>query len=547
MMIDLENTGRMRLDRGAMQNWSDLDEVGAPASPAVRDVVAKLVDAGDRVLVVGPTAIDLVTELADLAGHLSVLTRSIPDGARYAQAMVNHTNIDVVCGDVINLETPLGTYDVVLVLDDLARVPSLEDVTPTWQSVYEAVVACVAPGGRLALAVENELGLHRITSLRSRYTRNDNAAWDVVATYDASRPRTLEALEAVFRSGALSEPRFAGAYPTWDEHTLLAWNLADASPAAARVLDALTLSSPALRRLGADPTRVTRAAALAGTIKELPSGWLVVAGRDVVAGGETTLVASSGGGDVLTFTDAADGVRADGGRTLTGADGGELFGELALDACASGDASRFRTFVQQWWAHAEQQADAGRLPSEAADLRFDNLLRVGDAFVPVAAGRSAETLESAAWSAVVDFVAVLRARGSRHLWPAAMDDRTMAATIAAMAGLPAASDLDALLGDRETQLDLPAHDVAGLLAVIERLEEKNKALASRANWFENRLNMRERELRGRAKRQAAELALAGRQQETLRKSAEDVRKSLTYRLGNVALGPLKEAKKRVMR
>lgn len=546
MMIDLENTGLMRLDRGAMQNWSDLDEAGAPAAPAVRDVVVSLVDAGDRVLVVGPTGIDVVTELADIAGHLSVLTRSIPDGSRYAHAVVNRTNVDVVCGDVLNLETPLGTYDIVLVLDDLARVPSLEDVTPSWRSVFDAVVACVAPGGRLALAVENELGLHRITSLRSRYTKNDNGAWDVVATYDASRPRTSEALDEVLRSTCLVAPRVAGAYPTWDEHTLLAWNLERASASAGRVLDALTLSSPALRRLGADPTRVTRAAVLAGRIRDLPAGWFVVAGRDVVADDAMTIVASVDG-SVMTFADTPEGVLTDDGRTLTGPEHGELFGELALDACASGDAARFRALVQQWWRHTQEQAVGDELPGASADLRLDNLLLVDDVLVPVAAGRASSRLDVAAWTAIVDFVAVLRARGARHLWPAAMDDRTMAATIGAMAGLPLSVDLNALIGERATQLDLPAHDVAGLLAVIERLEEKNAALASRANWFESRLNMRERELRGRAKRQAAELALAARQQETLRKSAEDVRRSLSYRLGNAALGPLKEAKKRVMR
>lgn len=101
MTIDLENTGLMRLERGAMQNWSDVARMGAPASAAVREVVANLVDAGDRVLVVGPTALDLVTELADLAGALTVLTRSIPDGATYAEALVDRPTAQVVCGDIL--------------------------------------------------------------------------------------------------------------------------------------------------------------------------------------------------------------------------------------------------------------------------------------------------------------------------------------------------------------------------------------------------------------------------------------------------------------
>lgn len=545
MTIDLENTGAMRLDRGAMQNWSDLDELGAPASPALRRVVADLAADGGRILVVGPAAVDLVTELAAVAEHLTVVTRSIPDAARYTDAMAERDTVDVVCGDIAHLDVPIGTYDVVLALADLSTVASLETTTLTWRQIFDAVVAHVAPGGRLALAVENELGLHRMTSLRSRYTSNDNGAWNVVATFDTTRPRTRAQLNEVLSDGALTGAQVADLLPTWDERTIVARGMENASPQATLLLESLTLASPALRRLGADPTRITRAAVLAGRVADMPSGWLVVAGAAPAAG--ASIIASTASGEAVTYREEADGLVEDEGRRFTLPVAGEHFGELALDACASGDAATFRSLVQQWWTWAQEQAVDGALDAAHVDLRFDNLMTDGTGFVPVVQGRTSAPVDLAAWTAICDFVAVVRARGSRHLWPAATDDRTMAATIGAMAGVPARDDLDDVLGRRETQLNLPAHDVSGLLAVIERLEEKNKALAARANWFENRLNLRERELRGRAKRQAAELALAGRQQEVLRKSAEDVRKSLTYRLGNVAMGPLKEAKKRLVR
>lgn len=546
MTIDLENTGLMRLDRGAMQNWSDLRETAPHASAAIRRLVGEVVGTDRRVLVVGPTPIDIVTEIADVAGHLTVVSRSIPDSVAYAQSMVNRTNVDVVCGDLLNLGQPVGTHDVVLVLDDLAHVASLEDQAPTWQAVFDAVRACVAPGGRLVMTVENELGLHRITSLRSRYTNDDNSAWDVVATYDATRPRTRAALDDVLTASALEIPAIAGLLPAWDEHTVIAWNTDGASRAFLRVLDALTLSSPALRRLGADPTRVTRAAVLAGSLASLPSGWLVVTGHDLPR--EARVEASTTDAHVVSFHEE-DGALIDGdNRAVEVPPTGELFGEEALDACAAGDAVRFRGLVQEWWQWAQGQAKDETLAASYADLRFDNLIHSADAqFVSVVAGAADERVELAAWRAVVDFVEVLKARGSRHLWPAATDELTIAATIGAMAGLPANPQLSELLTTRATQLDLPAQDVSGLLAVIERLEEKNAALASRADWFESKLNQRERELRGRAKRQSAELALANRQQEVLRKSAEDVRRSITYRLGNVAMGPLKEAKKRFIK
>lgn len=542
MTIDLENTGHMRLDRGAMQHWSDLREQPVFASAAVRRVVANVVDEGDQVLVIGPTAMDLVTELAERAGQLTLVTRSIPDAAAYAEALVNRDDVVVVCGDLMHLAEPVGQFDVVLALEDVARVPSLEDVTPTWAQVVDAVRQCVAPSGRLVLAVENELGLHRITSLRSRYTSNDNGAWDVIATFDASRPRTRRALSARFGEDTIIA--IADLLPTWDEHTLVVWNGEAASDAGLTVLSALTMSSPALRRLGADPSRVTRAAVLAGRVIDLPSGWLVVTGRDVTSRQEMTVLASTSSAQAVEYRDLGDGVVTEDGHRLAVDAGAELFGEKALDACASGDSARFRQLVQRWYAFARTQEMAGL--STYGDLRFDNILDEGTSLVAVQTGE-APSFEDAVWRAIVDFVETVRARGSRHLWPAAIDDRTMASTIGAMAGLEPAAALDELIVERRTGLDLPAHDVSGLLAVVERLQEKNKALASRADWYEARLNMRERELRGRAQRQAAELALARRQQEILRKSAEDVRRSLTYRLGNVALSPLKGVKRRVMK
>ena len=43
----------------------------------------------------------------------------------------------------------------------------------------------------------------------------------------------------------------------------------------------------------------------------------------------------------------------------------------------------------------------------------------------------------------------------------------------------------------------------------------------------------------RTERHRAQLATAARQQEVLRGSAEDLRRSLTYRLGNAVLGPVR--------
>lgn len=543
MSVDLASTGIMRLERGAMQNWSDLSNGAFTASPAFRSVLAGVLQGAKSVLIVGPVAMDIATEVADLVESLTIVARSIPDCAAYADALENHGGVDVICGDLLRLKEPLSTYDAVLALDDFSRIASLEANAPTWRQVYDALLAAAGEHGRLLLTVENELGLHRITSLRSRYTRNDDSAWDVTSTFDATRPRTASALEGLVRQTA-ADAHIASLLPTWDEATLLAWKADSFEAPMTRLLDVLTLSSPALRRLGADPSRVTRAAVLASQVAALASGWLVVRGVETQ---QPTIVASTVQGQFHTYVQTADGIRDEAGAVVDVSTTAQPFGEAVLDACAASNAAAVRTLLTKWSTALTTTAGAdGVLPSAQSDQRFDNLLFEGDAFTMVIPGDTDVTVHDAAWDAIVDFVHALNARGARHPWPAAMDARTMAATLGAMAGLDACDNLDERLGAASSQLDLPAQDVSGLLAVIERLEEKNKALASRADWFETKLNQRERELRSRASRSAAELAQAGRQQEALRKSAEDLRKSLTFRVGNVAMGPLKTAKKKFL-
>ena len=542
MSIDLASTGITRLDRGAMQNWSDMENGAVQGSPALRSVLSRALEGMKKVLIVGPVAMDLATEIMSMVDELTIVARSIPDCAAYADALNGHAGATVICGDLLHLSEPLGTFDVVIALNDFSRIASLEDEAPTWRAVFEALTAAAGPDGRLVFCLENELGLQRMTSISSRYTRNDNSAWDVTSTYDATRPRSVAALRDVLTEQGV-DAHIAGLYPTWDESTVIAWGSETYRPQMSRLLDMLTLSSPALRRLGADPSRVTRAAVLAGRVSELASGWVVVRGVDMST---PAIVASGVNGRASEYLQTAQGMTDAQGKAVTVPETGVLFGEELLDACAAGTTPALRTLLTSWSRSLSAQATDGRLPATLADQRFDNLVRDGETFTAAIPAAQDVSVHDAAWDAVVDFVHVLNARGARHPWPAAMDARTMAATIGAMAGLDACADLDERMGRAQSQLDLPAHDVSGLLAVIERLEERNKALASRADWFETKLNQRERELRSRASRSAAELAQAGRQQEALRKSAEDIRKSLTFRVGNVAMSPLKQAKKKFL-
>ncbi|MBO1755626.1 hypothetical protein [Allobranchiibius sp. CTAmp26] len=533
----------VQLGPGAMQNWSDLEHHPAGGSAAQRALVQELVQPGHRVAVVGPHSLDLITGLAPQVSHLSVITRSIPDAVTIGNALLEHESVEVQCASAATLLQQPEPYDLVVALDDVTRIWSPESEPMTWAQVYDGVRRLVAPGGRLLLGVENELGLQRITSLHSRYTSDHDEDWSVTTTFDASRPRSLQALTEV--AADLGSVQVLGALPTWQEQTVLVSGIDHLSPELTTLLGALTLGSPAYRRVGADPSRMTRAAVLSGRLPQLCSGWVLIAGPTPVdAYDGACILADDAAGRVATYTDADGRVL----RRVPGAPDAvvpvsaraESLSGVALDACAAQDVAGLRALLVRYRGWLVGRATDGVLPRDVADTRVDNVVLDEDGFQVLAPAEDDRPVDDATWAALADLVLVIRARGSRHPWPAATDDTTMLATLGAMVGLPADDVPEGLLPAADEPAGLPAHDVSGLLAVVERLTETNQALASRSRWFEERLNVREREMRARAERHRKELELAVKQQRILQDSAEDLRRSITYRAGAAIINPIRK-------
>lgn len=529
------------LGPGAMQNWSDLEHRPAGASRAQRELVARVVRPEHRVAVVGPHSLDLIVGLASYVSQLTVIIRSIPDAVVVGDALQDHENVEVICACAATLLTRPEPFDVVIALDDLSRVWSLESEPMSWRQVYDGVAALVAPDGTLCLGVENELGLHCITQLRSRYTSDHNEDWSVTATFDASRPRSPEAVLRL--SADAGSARLLGALPTWEEQTVLVTDLDSLTPSLTAMLGALTLGSGAFRRVGADPTRVTRAAVLSGRLTELVSGWVLISGPTPAA--ELTgaaIIADDGAGRVATYDEHDGRVRRRIGglpdAVVSISASSQLLSGVVLDLCAAEDLSSLRVLLRRFYDWLADGASDGIVPAGAADTRLDNVVLDGAGFQCLMGAEDGRSLPDAAWAALADLVVLIRARGSRHPWPAATDDATMLAVLGSMIGLDGVPQ--ELLAVRDTADPLmPANDVAGLLAVIERLTATNAALSSRSRWFEERLNLREREMRTRAERHRKELELATKQQRILQDSAEDIRRSITFRTGEALINPIR--------
>ena len=531
----------VQLGPGAMQNWSDLAHHPAGASAVHRSLIQALLRPEHRVAVVGPHALDLITGIAPQVEHLRIITRSIPDGVAIGHALAEYPSADVLCASAAALTDEPEPYDLVIALDDLARVWSLECEPMTWEQVYDGVRRLVQPAGTLLLGVENELGLHRITSLRSRYTSDRDEDWSVTATFDSTRPRSADALADLTDCGSV---QVLGALPTWQEQTVLVSRPAELTPQMNTVLGAVTLGSSAFRRVGADPTRVTRAAVLSGRLVEFASGWVLVAGpaRSADLDAARILVEDAAGRVVTYREEAGQIIRQLAGvsdREMTVSASARSLAGLALDACAGQDLAGLRAMLSKLREQLVELSVNGVLPAEFADARLDNVLVDGENLQMLAPADADRGVDDTTWDALADLVQIIRARGSRHPWPVATDDTTMLATLGAMVGLP--SDGAPQTGvPSEDPAALPAHDVPGLLAVIDRLTDANAALASRSRWFEERLNVREREMRTRAERHSKELESARKQQRILQDSAEDLRRSITYRAGAAIINPIRK-------
>lgn len=450
---------------GAAQHWSDLERNPAAAAGAARRLLGHLDAAGKRVVVVGPHSPETIAALAEEAAELVVVVRSIPDAAQLGEAA---PSAKVFCGDVARLDA--GTFDLVVALDDLARVLSLESDIRPWAEVFEAVAALRSPGGVLALGIENDLGVHRLTGTHSPYTVSSNADWAVNATWDASRPRTSAAVARL----AEGDHQEWSVFPSWARQDVLA--TVGLSGGLAAIRDCLAYGSALEPFVGSDPTFVLRGAEYAGRMDDLAAGWFVVLGTPVAP---TVLTADAEIVDAGSVPDAA--------RSLVAA---------LIEDCAAHDLPALRTKLTGW-----ARAGVGPLTDVLIDADSYHRLPVSSPTPQTSTPELVERPEPAAtdapepaersdpkpWTCLADFVNTLRGRGLRHPWPSALDDLALLRAVGAMAELddPGDDELNTLLGLRPKPSGAYANlDRQGLIALLDRQGDELRALRSREHWTE---------------------------------------------------------------
>lgn len=462
---------------GEMPDWSDrgADQRPPVGGAVLAEILRRIGPGSGRVLVAGPhddTLIDALGPEADVV----CLVRSEPDAARLARL-----GVTVRCGTLAKL-TEVERYDVVVALDGVDRLCSVEGAQLDWAEAVQALKRVLRPGGSLLLAVENELGVHRLVDRAAPTSAHGLADWRPVGEFDATKPGNPTRLAAQLSTDGLAVTWVAAAWPVPSAPTLLATPnalqdgpIGALSAAAAGAVGSAYAGRPVL----SDPRRLAAAAVRGGLGAEFAASWIVLAHRAprpaLTFAPPPVLL---GDGPVVELVhDRAGGwtrkvVTTVPGRDLSGLDGplptGRLLEELLLAACLRHDLRAARRLLTGW----------------AGQGCADNVLVDGDKYTVLDPSRP----ELSPAVAVRRFAETLLSGGYAHPWASATDVPALAAVLGAAAGLGNAPVGDVAAG--------PILDsVREHEEQLQRLREQLADADTRARWFEAELAGRDAELR----------------------------------------------------
>ncbi len=442
-IVPLETPHNVTLIGGASQYWDD-----SPRSPLDIDWADLLLpQVSGRTLVVGWAPEATLSRLEDAAEELHILERGTLGAARAGTSI---PTAEVWCGDPRALAGRVDPFDTVLCLADVSRVLPLESEARSWREMVDDVLALAKPEATVLLWVENDLGIHRITANHNPRAERSDDDWNVMATFDESRPLTKNAVRRAFDGAQVRI--------TWPSRQ---WSLLVDDDLADKTMHAALAERAALAPVnGPDPAYILTTAARADRLAEYASGWLVV------------INARADLGPAIQMADRAGVQTLDRSFPDDARSAASVFAELS----AAQDMPAVRRFIADWSsAHADTEAGSPSLPLNAV-----RRVGAGFEFTALASARpgSADQLR---WEALGELVGILRSRNWRSLWPANYTDVRILNHLGIMAGLHtvAVARAERLIPSAPDAAEgFTALDMKSLVAAIDRRNEQVSSLRS---------------------------------------------------------------------
>lgn len=589
---------------GEMIEWSDAGQ-DLPGGAAIEEMILRVVPAGGHVLVAGPHRTGLVDRLVEHCARVTCLLRSLPDAAELHRRHGGRDMFTTLCGDVDGLPGSVeaagpeaGAFDAVVAAGGFGRLNTPDGPALGWAAIMRRLAATLAPGATLVIAVENELGVHRLVEPTPADTADDHwfPPYGIDGTVPASPAELVRAIDEATATDAVptgaAAHRCYAVYPSVEAPAVLLPTgplsdrlRADGVPAAlvAAALDAGFAGRPVL----ADPARLARTSLANGLGARLAPGWIAVLRPSgpppgvMVTDGPGPLAVTceltepgTGPGTerrwerrpvVGAETVLAGRIARDVGRLAGPVPDGCLLDQLLLTACALCDLPALRGLLR---SYAGWMAE---LPPAAQPFATPGNVVVDDCAVSVSG--SGWSLLDPSWElaepvsggvaltrALRGFAAGLLAGGHRHPWPTTLDVDGITSVMTTMAGrrpdrafTGQAIRLEAEIIAARRQL--PISDRERLVAELERgvlpspmglreaLLERERLITElgeardRSVWLDTRLRATEAKVRQAADKHAKTRAELRATQDRL----EALRESTTYRIGRFIVSPKRKA------
>jgi hypothetical protein len=531
--------------------------------------------------------------LLDEGSSVSILVRSSSDAQDIARRYSEVRGLDVYCGAFEQFQ-PEQQFDLVVALGGVDRLSSVDTGETAWGEIFERVTAMLAPGGRLALGVENQLGVHRIIDTHTPLSDWGDDAWSPRDLAEETRPPGLDELRRRITGSGLVEDGLYGAFPEAQRPTLAVaapvFEDAQCRGTVTALIKAAFSRGFAGRQVLSDPGTLSRLALQNGLGLQLAPLWIAFLSRPVPdsdsgtpalepqmiigedAPAEYWSVAyeavpqGESGWVRRTFDDASSAqlralgrVQRDVGLLNGSTAYGDLLDELLMAMTVRQDLREVRRLVRGYveWLGTHTVAGPDGRPALSGQHVFatpDNVVTYEGKFDlhdPSWSFNGTAPLNVVLTRSFQRFATRLLHGGYRHPWPTTLNADQLTRTMLAMAEQGITQDdvftaarLDAEIAAAVNDLS-PTEEAARVSSLLADPTTGGSAVEDEVHGYReslalvSRLRDELRTARGQVEWLDSRLIHRERQLVRLRRTDERLRTSVSYKLGRALTAPLR--------